>query len=394
MKQVILHYLVALLLLVVSVGNNLWAKQNLPQTPKNKKEAPYSFKHKLKTKVVANVLDPQAAYDKLTKEQMNRFQDISQYLGSYGKFKATLDSSGTWETLPNGDRLWRLKLSTQSNLITGIGIHSSDMTLPKGGKLFFYSDDKKFVAGPVTEPNHKSAKQLLVNTIPGKTIWVEYYEPKAQKNKSTFNIDALLYRFVGFPYGITHQLKKTVPFVNPYPKDKDERIIKNNATVRVGELSGAEQTTDYTLDNSGIWEDLPNGDRVWRMGIETTLGFAISLKTVIEIPKNGYLSFYTPDGLYVSTRNIRPTNEYNNELYPSGLLGKKVIVEYYEPKAAKGKGKVQILYVAIDLTKWFASALDREADDLGEPVCVPNVRCGCDDFEYRINNLPPKPTTT
>ena len=191
MKQVILHYLVALLLLVVSMGNNLWAKQNLPQTPKNKKEVPYSFKHKLKTKVVANVLDPQAAYNEFLKDK-NPYMDISFYLGLYTKFKATLDSSGVWENLPNGDRLWRLKLSTQSNLITGIGIHSSDMTLPKGGKLFFYSDDKKFVAGPVTEPNHKSAKQLLVNTIPGKTIWIEYYEPKAQKNKSTFDIDALM----------------------------------------------------------------------------------------------------------------------------------------------------------------------------------------------------------
>ena len=186
---------------------------------KEKKEVPYSFKHKLKTKVTADVVDPQAAYNKFMKDK-NPYLDITCYLGQYDtKYKYTLDGSGTWETLPNGDRLWRLKLTTQSELITGIGVHSSKMNIPQGGKLFFYSDDKKYVVGPVTEPNGKGTKQLLVNSIPGKTIWIEYYEPKAQKNKSTFDIDALMYRFVAFPYGITHKIKDQVPFFNPFREE-------------------------------------------------------------------------------------------------------------------------------------------------------------------------------
>ena len=378
-KAIYLSALIAPLLL-----NNIWAstpaETNNNNNNKPKQELPYSFKHKLKTnnKVVAQIIDPQAAYNKFLKEK-NQKMPINFYLGVYDKFSATLDSSGTWENLANGDRVWRLKISTQSNLITGMGIHSSKMQIPQGGKLFFYSDDKKSVVGPVTEPNQKSAKQLLVNTIAGKTIWVEYYEPKAQKGKSTFNIDALLYRFVAFPYGVTHKLKKKVDFVNPYPKSEQEEIESEMPARKVGKLAGGEKYTDYTLDNSGVWENLPNGDRVWRMGIETNIGFALSLRTKIEIPQNAYLSFYTPDGLYVSSNYLAPINSYNNELYPSGLLGNKIIVEYYEPKEVRGKGSVQILWVEIDLTKWTAS-LNREEQDEGEPTCIPNIPCDCDDF--------------
>lgn len=358
------------LLCYLCTTSNLWASPNNDNKPKQ--ELPYSFKHpkQLKAKVIAQLINPQVAYNKLLKDKGEKM-DISFYLGAYDNFTATLDSSGTWEKIANGDRIWRLKITTQSGIITGMGIHSSDMHIPEGGKLFFYSDDKKYVIGPVTEPNQKSAKQLLVNTIPGKTIWVEYYEPKAYKGKSTFKIDALLYRFVDFPYGITHQLTKKLTFVNPYPKEREERIRKANAaTVKLKQLAGVEEYCDYTLDNAGVWQTLPNGDRIWRMGIETNIGFALNLKTIIEIPKNGYLAFYTPDGLYVSTNYIAPINSYNNELYPSGLLGNKIIVEYYEPKEARGKGKVQIIRVGIDLTKWFSSALDREEQEFGDPPTI------------------------
>ena len=204
---------------------------------KEKKEVPYSFKHKLKTKVTADVLDPQTVYEGFMKTVNSHLFEISHYLGSWERnYKRSLSNSGTWETLPNGDRLWRLKITTTGNTVTGIGVHGSDkIHIPEGGKLFFYSDDKKQVVGPITKPNYECSKQLFVNTIPGKTVWVEYYEPKAQKGRSIFDIDALMYRFVGFPYGVTHKLKQNVPFMNPFRESRERALLEAQKVAPLGE---------------------------------------------------------------------------------------------------------------------------------------------------------------
>ena len=349
---------------------------------KEKKEVPYSFKHKLKTKVTADVVDPQAAYNKFMKDK-NPYLDITCYLGQYDtKYKYTLDGSGTWETLPNGDRLWRLKLTTQSELITGIGVHSSKMNIPQGGKLFFYSDDKKYVVGPVTEPNGKGTKQLLVNSIPGKTIWIEYYEPKAQKNKSTFDIDALMYRFVAFPYGITHKIKEQVPFVNPFREEEERATIEEQKTAKQWEIRGG-STGAMTIDilAKGQWTNLPNGDRICRMGFESRIAYGLTFSVFLEIPKGGYVSFYSTDGQYVSSIHHEASNTNTSRLDMYTMPGDKYIVEYYEPKQHKGTGKLKLKRLETDLTIWAANSNARAAQP-NEVACSPNVVCDCDDLSY------------
>ncbi|MBL7784950.1 MAG: hypothetical protein JNM36_03535, partial [Chitinophagales bacterium] len=357
-------------------------------TPNNctncaKKQQPHSFKHKMKTKVVPTMVDPQEAYEELTQKDMNKYQDISDYLGKYDNFATNLDEYGIWEIIPNGDRVWRFCISSQNEIITGIGIHSSKMFIPEGGELFFYSPDKKHVVGPVSLPNQKSANQLLINTIPGNSICVEYYEPKAQKGKGIFEIDALLYRFVNFPYSTTHHMPNTaISFVTPFSKQREESIMKSNNSVPKGVLAEVEQPTNYTLKNSGTWKTLQNGDRIWRLGINVTIGYAVNLTTKINIPKNGYIVFYSDDGMFVSSCYIKPTNSYTKEFFPSNLLGKKIIVEYYEPSSEKDKGTVEILRVGVDLTKWTTSHFwrsDEAQDTLITHECIPSVACDCDE---------------
>ncbi|HNL06428.1 MAG TPA: trypsin-like peptidase domain-containing protein, partial [Chitinophagales bacterium] len=223
-------------------------------------------------------------------------------------------------------------------------------------------------------------------------ICIEYYEPKAQKGKGLFNIDFLLYRLNDFPYGTTHRLKKTVPIASPYSKWRNDHISETIEKMPLKQLgSVAEQPTNYTLDNSGVWETLPNGDRVWRLGIRCELGYAISLWTKIVIPKGGYFTYYSPDGYYVSSLYTAPSNSYNNDLFTADMPGKELIVEYYEPKNAKGKGSVQVLRVELNITKWHTAALergDREEQDLGEPTCSPNVVCDCDEFIDTVTTTP------
>ena len=393
MKKAI--YLCALI--VPLLLNNIWAsppaETSNDDNNKPKQELPYSFKHskKLKAKVVAEIIDPQAVYDGFMKTVNANLFEISHYLGSWERnYKRNLTDSGTWEELPNGDRLWRLKISATGNFITGIGVHASDkMNIPQGGKLFFYSDDKKYVVGPITKPNYEGSKQLLVNTIPGKTIWVEYYEPKAQKGKSTFNIDALLYRFVAFPYGITHKLKQEVPFMNPFKPAYEDLITEELrvAGTKLGEIRGGSTGgIRMPLLDKGVWTELPNGDRIWRMGFESRIAYGMSIIVLMDIPKQCYVSFYSADGQYVSSIYHEPTNANDGNFITGNMPGNKYIIEYYEPKEFRNKGKLKLHSIDTDLTKTVADKGNRSVQPT-EVACSPNVSCDCDDFEYRTDTL-------
>jgi hypothetical protein len=59
-----------------------------------------------------------------------------------------LNNSGTWETLGNGDRIWRLRVETPGSY--SIMLVYDRWVLPKGAQLFLYNDDHSDVRGAFT----------------------------------------------------------------------------------------------------------------------------------------------------------------------------------------------------------------------------------------------------
>lgn len=374
MKKVIL--LLFLGTTLIASSQLLWA-QTAP-------EKPYSFTHKLKKKVATEKLDADKAYQKFLKEK-NPFAQDNHYLGQYDTdAKMNLLQHGTWEKLPNGDHLWRIKLSSDSKLLTGIGVHADkSINIPQGAKLFFYSDDRKYVVGPITEPNVKNAKQLLVNTIPGKSIWIEYYEPLAQKGKSVFNIDAVLYRYVKFPYSFAHPLSKEVPFVDLVPRIRVEAAKRDLPKVPVGQLANLSTGGIYrNCFDMGVWEDLPNGDRIWRMGFESDIAFGMSFQIKMKIPEGAYVVFYSLDKMYVGSVFDKPLDNLYYTLGTGAMPGNKYVMEYYEPKYYRNDKSIdlKIIDLEYDLTKWVMLGSNSRGPE-AEVACSPNVTCACNDFD-------------
>lgn len=106
---------------------------------------------------------------------------------------------------------------------------------------------------------------------------------------------------------------------------------------------GAELDTNLTLDNSGLWRQLPGGDRVWQ--IQITCRGAKSLNFIFNrfnMPQGGRMFIYTPDRKYVTgaytERNNNPERVFSTSLYPGGT----VIMEYYEPAAVRGMGEIDV----------------------------------------------------
>lgn len=101
--------------------------------------------------------------------------------------------------------------------------------------------------------------------------------------------------------------------------------------------------TDISLSNSGVWTDLPGGNRLWRVEINSPGALTMNLL---------FDNFYMPEGAYMYVFDKEGTNRagaytsINNS--PEGFMGTElvhgddIIVEYYEPASVQGQGHFTI----------------------------------------------------
>lgn len=108
-----------------------------------------------------------------------------------------LDNAGEWLELENGDRLWRLKVQSKGAL--GLFLLYDQFYLPKGAKLYMYSEDGSQVRGAYTYKNNKESGRFLTGMIKGETAMLEYYEPVAERGQGQIQI-----------YNVMHAYEKEV----------------------------------------------------------------------------------------------------------------------------------------------------------------------------------------
>lgn len=57
----------------------------------------------------------------------------------------TIDNAGSWNTLPDGKRVWRLQVQAKDAIALMLSFR--DFYIPENGKLFIYSSDKTHLIG-------------------------------------------------------------------------------------------------------------------------------------------------------------------------------------------------------------------------------------------------------
>jgi len=107
-----------------------------------------------------------------------------------------LENSGTWEKLPNGAEVWRLRLCSEDAL--AISLYFSDFYLPKGSELYLYDDEKIQLKGAYTHENNHSSKLFATELLIGEAITIELYVPYDVIGKPSLQISEFgyAYRFV------------------------------------------------------------------------------------------------------------------------------------------------------------------------------------------------------
>ncbi len=169
----------------------------------------------------------------------------------------------------------------------------------------------------------------------------------------------------------------------------DELIMRseddiNNATKDVPFRFGKNFEVDLELSD-GEWTDLPNGDRLWNLGIESADAFSLNfLFSTFNLPEGGKLFIYNEDrsykiGAFTSENN---TPEKTLPTYP--LPGERIILEYYEPAAVAGLTELKIGRI----THGYRD-LDVIARGIGDSgTCNNNIICAeGDDWRDEINSV-------
>jgi hypothetical protein len=145
-----------------------------------KREPPMSFSltEKIQRKVDLKIL-PKINSEKLIAEDRERGKNRPDpqplRIAVAVDVNYTLQNSGTWDTLDNGARLWRLSIQSPGANNLSLGITRFDV--PAGAKLWVYDPEHIHFQGPYTLSNRSARGRLWTPLLLGSEIDVELFVP-------------------------------------------------------------------------------------------------------------------------------------------------------------------------------------------------------------------------
>jgi len=105
----------------------------------------------------------------------------------------SLENSGTWTVLPDGSRIWRLKIESPGAY--SINLIYSDFYMPPGAQFFVYDDQKKMVLGAFTSQNNKDHGKFSTSPVKGDVCILEYFEPASVRGKGRLEIETIVHGY-------------------------------------------------------------------------------------------------------------------------------------------------------------------------------------------------------
>ena len=174
----------------------------------------------------------------------------------------------------------------------------------------------------------------------------------------------------GIPYSIKNNFKQTSEKIVLPDLDIDQLLLEDqNALPATPFRYGYIFETNISLDNSGEWIQLNNGDRIWRLSIESQGAFAISIEyNQFFLPENSTFFISNNDGSMIkggyTNNNIQP-----DMLFASPLIkGDVMYLEYYEPANQYGHGIINISSVIHDYKDILNFSNTRNSRSCGDNV--------------------------
>lgn len=128
------------------------------------------------------------------------------------------------------------------------------------------------------------------------------------------------------------------------PRFSLKKTLKEDR-LKPGNRFAAPLRVDLGLENAGIWEDGPEGARIWRMKVEskTALGLMLLFDDFF-LPPGAELKVYHADGELMNTYH-GVDNQANGKFLIGLVRGENAYLEYTEPPEFKGQGRLHLFRV-------------------------------------------------
>ena len=168
---------------------------------------------------------------------------------------------------------------------------------------------------------------------------------------------------------------RTMPVLNMnIIEQEDEEDEANGIPPRFG----YSHKVDFNLQNSGNWQELSNGDKLWQLTICCPQALSINLLyDNFWLPEGGKFFIYTTDrkhsiGAFTSVNN--KGDGRNVQGFATGLLyGDEITLEYYQPKQISEQAIISVAYV---VQGYRYVQLPSETRSLGSSgSCQVNINC-------------------
>ncbi len=156
---------------------------------------PVSFEEQVLTSDIPTAMMPAIELAALQAEDNIRDHSPGQpwRFGKNFAVNLGLDNSGVWETLANGDKVWRLKIYAPGALT--INLSFNDYHLPKGAQLFIYNESKSEILGAFTHKNNQPSRVFATDLVTGDIVILEYYEPQGVSFSGSLNADRVTHGY-------------------------------------------------------------------------------------------------------------------------------------------------------------------------------------------------------
>lgn len=154
---------------------------------------PYSFTHSIngffETKVMPAV-DLQAL---LAEDELEKDKGIPFRFGAPIDVNFNLQNSGSWEILPDGSKLWRLRIISSD--ASTLNLMYDDFWLPEGAVLYLYNKERKEVIGGFTKSNNKENGKFATGLTRGDEVTLEYFEPAVVESPGIISISRVVHGY-------------------------------------------------------------------------------------------------------------------------------------------------------------------------------------------------------
>ncbi len=173
---------------------------------------------------------------------------------------------------------------------------------------------------------------------------------------------------------VTSEIMKTFDLEELQKEDAINDLNKSGAW-----RFGYELEVNLGLQNSGVWDNLPDGEgRIWRINIVSkgaqTLNFVFDS---YELPKGATIYIYNEDRSELLGAYTDVFNNANGVLGTWMVTGENVWIEYFEPREVIGKGKLNIAKVVHGYRSVKSSDMKKDLE--ASQDCNYDVKCALGD---------------